>query len=673
MLILLACTDPSTDTGRRPGGGHTGVVDSEDTGETGETGEDSVQPGVFEEIAELDVPMARWGVHPPNTLKGYPSAWDPVTGRLFVTGMQAPVILSVDPTVGHPDSGITLDVPDHHAPLLAADPARRLLYFVTRDFGGVVAVDLDTMEVVGRNAESEQTGGDVTDNVILEAEVDAATGSLWMVNLRDQRLYATPSGCDGDVIEVEDAGKPSGLALAPEGDRLYFLDNLTHMIIAYTPSTGERRPFASVPPVTYAMMAVADDGALAVAGAEVTVFNPDGTIRWTTPSTRAASDVAVVGDTLVVTLQDPLEAGEPGNMGKVQVYRLSDGSHAEVQARWGAERLEADPDGQRIFVSNSSDGSISVLDAATWTNTGDLSVSNAPDTTVYDPTTDTWFVLDRLGGSRIHAWAGDGTIRDFDGGAWPTELAIDVPRRRLIAPRHFTAAIGVWDLDSGAELPEIPLDVTPSTSDTLGDFDYDAASGLAAVVYPETGSLTLVDVINGTRTWSITDADLADGAAKGAGHALLALDVANNLVYVYQKSPLMIKALSLTDGSLADSVELTDAPLAYTLNGMYLDRQDQRLYVSQAVISVPDLTPIRREEHAYRVLCHIDDHLYAVDADEDDTETLWMLHHKTGAQLDSWELGTTTGMRLESSCDPETRTLAVSSLEGATVTLYSLP
>lgn len=650
LQLLLACSDASP------------VDDSEE--------KDTAQ--AFELVGTLDVPMARWGVDVPNTVKIYASAWDGGDGLLYVSGIQLPNILVIDPEEGHPSDGFTFELTGHHNPFLVGDFPRRRLYWLARGNGGVIAFDLDTRTELWRNEAAREDGSSLSHIAAGTAVVDPADGSLYVLD-GDEHVVLR-YGPEGLATPVVGPTSPSGLAADPAGDQLFILDAADDAIYRYRPSTGDYTWFAASAEAPYGALAVADDGAVVVAAITLTVFEPDGTPRWQAEAAGGPLDLEVANGYVAVTISDQSDGLSEEYNREAHLYDLADGSTWEATAEWGAEQITADPAGDRFFVSNGSNGTISVIDAATGATTSTLGVANVPDTSVYDPVTGTRFVLDRLGGSVIHAWKADGTLLTFDGGAWPTELGIDVEARRLYAPQHFTSSITAWDLDTYEVVDHLDLPFYPNSSDTLGDFGMDTTSGLGAVYFPETGSVAAFELNPLRLVWSFSESSFVLGQGKGAGGGLVQLDPTHDQLYVFVGLHNSVETFALADGShLASATLAGNEKLAYTLNSIFLDPVDGQLYLGDDVLQTPELSPVYLLDDMYRVVCRDGDRLFALRALGDNAEQLVTLSPTDGTTAFVADLGSTTGMRFETECDPNERTLTVASLEQAEVRVYSLP
>lgn len=665
--------DSAGDSGDSAGPGDTTPDDSgADTADT-DTGP-AAPPADPELVESWTTSRWRWGIDVGNNLKKYPAVWDPGTQHVLVAGVQLPTVLRVDPTVGHPDSSFTLPTVGHHPPELALDPGRRVLYVVSRGNGSAVALDADTGTVLGRNPMSYTQADSPDDMRVPQVAVDPTSGQLWVVDAYQGTLLAYPPGLDGPPHAWTGLGHPGGVAVDPHGDRVYAYDADDGTIHVIVPSTGSDTVFAQLEPSSLALLAVAADGTVVAEQTVVSAFSPDGTALWSVPLHGSPGALAVAGTRAAVVRLHAAEGYGLESNRAVTLLDLADGATTTVEVGWGADTLGGDDDEGRFFVGDGSDGTVTVVDSASAAVTQTLMVASSPTVTVDDPVGGLRYTLDRSAGFVAEAWNSSGLDGLLDAGPWPLDLALDHTRRRLVIADHLAAQLVQWDLDAGKALPPLRLHVPSPTSETQGDFDYDEASGLAAVVYPETGYVALADLGTGEERWHVQVDGLAVGLDAGAGHAWVQVDPAHDRVWLFDDTPGELLGLDLATGTTMETLTLPEGEhYPYQLRGMFLDPADARLYLGDLALSLPDLETVGTLTDPVRVLCRVDGWLYAVEALTDSSEEVVRLDPTTLAATPVAALGTTSGMRMETSCDPDQRELFVADGEAAAVRRYVLP
>ncbi len=179
-----------------------------------------------------------------------------------------------------------------------------------RGIGGMALHEGGGLVVSGRNVAVKPAGGGAT-QVILEA--DPEHGVLGFNDLATDaagRVYVGSLGFD--PLSADDAPKPgklycieldgsarvvaeevlltNGLALSPDGRRLYHSESLRHVVRVYEVGDGgalsPQRAFAELEGGIPDGLAVAEDGSVWVAiafGGRVDVFEPDGRLRTSLP------------------------------------------------------------------------------------------------------------------------------------------------------------------------------------------------------------------------------------------------------------------------------------------------------------------------------------------------------------------------------------------------------
>ena len=389
--------------------------------------------------------------------------------------------------------------------------------------------------------------------------------------------------------------------------------------------------------------------------------------------------------------EGPRGDGEPGTSQQVTeapsgperhllLFDLATGApKGDVTVGFEARSAVPDVAGGRIFVGNGGDASVSVVDVATATVVATLDAGSAAEHVVVDDKTGDRYVLDRLGGSRIYRWAkGAATVESWAGGKWPSDLAIDGARRRLWALGHYDAALLGWDLDTKAALPPLDLGLPKNRSDTLGDLDYDAVAGIAAVVFPESGGLAVVDVGTGAVLWSRVEASLVAGSKAGPGNAFVAVDGARDRLYVVADHGRRVLAFGLHDGVAAGELALPEVEArqgeAYNVDGAYLDRAGGRLFVGAQVVSVPTLAAGARVEGIGKVFWADASRVLAIVAGSDtEPERLVDLDPRTLAQRATRPLVRTGMMRLNPRYDPAAQRVYAADMAEARVIAWEWP
>ena len=179
-----------------------------------------------------------------------------------------------------------------------------------RGIGGMALHEGGGLVVSGRNVAVKPAGGGAT-LVLLEA--DPERGELGFNDLATDaagRVYVGSIGfrplSDGDApkpgklycidldgsarVVADDVLLTNGLALSPDGRRLYHSESLRHVVRVYEVGEGgdlsPQRAFAEVEGGIPDGLAVAEDGSVWVAiafGGRVDVFEPDGRLRTSLP------------------------------------------------------------------------------------------------------------------------------------------------------------------------------------------------------------------------------------------------------------------------------------------------------------------------------------------------------------------------------------------------------
>ncbi len=686
----------------------------------------------FAPVETLSLPKALWGVDAPNLLKSITVAWDARAARLYAIGMATDRLVVVDPAVGRPTGTIDLDLRVHSPAILRLDEARRRLWRVDKADGAIRVVDLDKGEVVAKAQGGRPARGSDAKYPYKDAAIDPATGWLWVANLEGSSL----TGYSPDLRTTKVATGITGPAsLDARADELLVVDAPSpreSRLLRYRPSTDSIVSESAIPAAAGPTgAAFAPDGTVILKGRRLAALGPDGSPTWSQALDGKAEDVVFTDDTVAVLVGDDAEgsaagggggargrggagAGGPGGRGgggggggrkglppserppldeagdprdaavkdgatgtaerHLLLFDLATGRpKGDVPVRFEAKSASADRASGRIFVGNGGDGSVSVVDVAKGAAVGAYDVGAAAEHVLIDAKTGDRYVVDRLGGSKVYRWAKGATAVDgWDAGKWPSDAVIDAGRRRLWTLGHYDGVLQGWDLDTRTALPPVSLGLPENRSDTLGDLDYDAAVGLAAAVFPESGGLAVVDAAMGKVLWARTEDSLAAGPKAGPGNAFVAVDGKRDRLYVVADHGARVLAFGLRDGSARGELTLGGRALArnelYNINGAWLDRDAGTLYVGPRIVRVPALEEAGSLEGVGKVFWTEPKAILGLaTGGGGEPERLVEVDPSTGAVRASWPLVPTGMMRLNPTYDPASRRVYVADMAEARV------
>lgn len=653
----------------------------------------------FEAAEVLSLPKALWGVDAPNLLKSLAVAWDGRAGRLYAIGIATDRLASIDPAVGRPTGAIDLDVRGHNSAIVRVDEARRRLWRLDKGDGAIRVVDLDTGEVVARSKGTPMARtGEGRGYPIHDAEIDPATGWLWVAN----RAGGALTGWSPDLVATKVAtgiGAPASLDV--RADEILVVDAPTPQsarVLRYRPSTDAIVSELALPRAAGPTNAqFTPDGAILLGGRLLARLGDDGAPRWTAPLGGMSEAVAFVGDTVAVLIGDEVDHGRAETRGagrgrpervegaaddaperRVLLFDVATGApKGEVTVGYEAKSVAVDAAGGRLFVANGGDASVTIVDVAGARVAGTIDVGAAAEHVLVDPETGDRYVVDRLGGSTIYRWPkGAETVEAWPGGRWPSDAVLDGAKRRLWALGHYDAALLGWDLDAKAPVAPIDLGLPANRSDTLGDLDYDPAVGLAAVVFPESGGLAVVDPAKGKVVWSRVDETLAAGAKAGPGNAFVAVDGKRDRLYVVAGHGARVIALGLRDGAAKGEIalEALRREEIYNVNGAWLDRAAGRLYVGPRIVEVPKLIDAGRIDGVGKVFWGDGGTLLGLGPGSGrEPEQLVEIDAASRSIRASWPLVPTGMMRLNPTYDPVGRRVYVADMAEARVLAYEWP
>ncbi|NOY25777.1 MAG: hypothetical protein GXP62_07870 [Oligoflexia bacterium] len=541
-------------------------------------------------VATLDLETARYGVSVPNSVKGIAVAWDPQRKEIWHSGIFSTWLVANDPDTGDPVRAVDIHVDGFNPATLYIDARRRRLFWVNSRKEQIRVVDLDTGKLVKQiDVDSRGLAHYPTSTHAL----DIADGRLWVFNANTGTLNGYDAS-GGQSRPLTGVSRVLDISVAPSGGKLALIDipspRSARLLVIDTVAgrAVEACRFDGRPPKNVLLL---DDGDLVLGGAHLRRVDSHCSTRWTLDLSEPPASLALLGDTLVAPL--PTGGVRDGGIGsQVALIDLATGTlKAKVPSRYEARHVAVDAAGGRVFVGNAADGSISVIPLADPAATHILLVASSADDVVVDPTTGDRYVLSRLGGSRIYRWKKDGSVELFaDQAPWPFALEIDLKRRLLVAPSFFEARLYVWPLDGG-DPQTIDLGIPGSYGDTLGELGYDPETGVAAVIMPATGWLSVVDVDTARIHYTHRFESLAYGEEAGPGSASVAVAAGS----VYVAGPVLGKTWRLGldgDGVLASGRlraasgphHRPDRGSVYAFNRFHFDADAGRLFFGAHVL-----------------------------------------------------------------------------------------
>lgn len=509
--------------------------------------DDNLLDGAPNPVERLELSEAVWGVGVPNAVKGLPLIYDAKKDQIWHSAITSGWVVATDLEKGHPVQAVDLELTERwNVANLLFDAKNRHIIWVSAKGEQLRVVDIDKGELIAKtDPDSGVAQGYPTQACAIDGD-----GWTWVCDQDKGRVTGFDPTCSSSV-EVP-IGKARNVAASPNGRFVGVLSGGAQGGKAqlYSPETREITEFANFGPVGMAerlprKFVVLDDGGMVFVGDEVIRASPEGKALWRTTVDHMPKRMAIVGDSIVLTLADAgFDKGRPG--GETWILDLETGElRAQLETGYESLGIAGDAAGGRIFVAQGGDGTIAVVDTKTNKVSKELHVALSAEDIVVDPDGDR-FVLSRLGGSRIYRWDRKGSVSELGELPWPFELAIDGAGDRLVAATHYDSAIYTYDLKKKKSQPtKIDLGIDFSTGDALGDMDFDEASGLAAVVHPESGWVVVADTKTNEVVWKKQYAEFAIPSSAGPGKGLVA--IGKDRVYAVLGGEVVL-ALSLKNG-----------------------------------------------------------------------------------------------------------------------------
>lgn len=496
-------------------------------------------------VGVVDLEQTRLGFPAPNSIKGMTVAWDPERKLLWHASIFSTWLIGHDPETGAPVRAIDMEVEGFNPNQLHFDAARDRMVYISTATEMIRAVDLDKGTLLQR---IDVSGKGNRSNPTQASALDRATGRFWVWNAHNRTLNGY--SFDGEpTVPLTGMTDVISMSTSPSGGKLALIDGTDRMasrVVVVDTVSGQSSVACQLtgqPPNRVVLM---DDGSMILGGTRSRKVDASCVEQWALDMTTAPETWAWEGGHLLAGMEFGGAAiGKIGSL--VAVIEPATGRLVnQVSSRWESQSISVDVEGKRAFVGNGGDGSATVLSLPTGAVDRTLPLASSADDVVVDSRTGDRYILSRLGGSRIYKWAKDGTVSLFtDQAAWPFALAVDPERRLLLAPSFFEARLYAWPLDGGQGF-SLDLGIPGSVGDSIGDFAYDPATGRAAVVLPEKGWVSAVDVQARAVLFTRQFPELEAGTKAGPGVGAVA--VANDSVYVGATRHSMIWRLDPKNG-----------------------------------------------------------------------------------------------------------------------------
>lgn len=672
----------------------------------------------------LSINHSLWGEALPNAVKGIAVAYDEASKIIYTSGITSPYLMLTHVGEKRPFKAIDLGTKGTSTSSMLIDKKNGHLIWVGKKTGSIRVIDLKTHEVLFRHDSTEKYRDRYP---VKDVALDEKTGWILVANTGVHAVegYSPDLQTTSKLAGIENpfsiAGLPNGKGLlildaaSREEMVLYRFDGVDKKAVElqrFKETLGHRPPKA---------VQVTQDGMVLLMSRWVTLLDDTLQTVWTVPLPEDPKMALGLGDgSLAFLLRDVGHKRGTARSAVVFLNRRSGGIIKNIEVGFEASFLAWDAAGKRLFVGNGGDGSVSVIDLETYEEIEKIDVANAAEGLVVDDKTGTRYILNRLGGSEIYAWQKNSNeLTRIPGGNWPSELAIDVVRRRLFALSHYDSAVFVWDLDSLKRLDTVSLDVSRNTGDSLGDFDYDPKTGLAAAVFPEHGDVVVVDMTTSKVLWKKRFREMSVGNAAGPGQAGLLISAKKNRLYVYSKQLESVQLLDLKSGNLIQTLALGSSrptvkpfgkkprfanqgdsfdggmppkikppkmgkgpkpfmkkgreqgqSLGYAINNMYLDEKKGRFYLNDLMIEESSFTVRKKIEGVKKIFYVDDDKMFGLNLDSQGQESLVVLDPKDQTVRRTFPLAITEMMRLVPTYDAQENLLYISNLALATVTVY---
>lgn len=635
------------------------------------------------EVLELNQRL--WGERLPNTVKSVYPAYDPTSGRVYSMSITADWMLVIDPAAKHPAEAIPFEVKGWNIGEIIVDDARRRLVWVMKDGSFVRVWDLQTRTVVADHNPSAKQGGGSRYPVI-GAALDTKTGKIYTAD-RDRKALTiySPDLSTNTTIP----GLIGPMKAAPEGGTVYVMTGGgrgTSSIVAVDTAADTHRTLFSFSPSALGRsmpnFAPAKGGGFYLTGDTIQKVDSAGKVAWISKRIGSGAHETIdFGDTVAAVMSKPEFARDGSPYGGVALLDAKTGRiKSVVRTRFQTQTATADFAGQRLFVGNAADASLEVIDIATGKMLNTVDTGNAVEGVAIDAKTGNRYLLDRLGGSQIYRWGKDGALTALgDVPPWPFELHVDAQRRVLVAPSHFDGKLHSWDLDSGAARAPLDLGCPAGSGDTIGDLAYDDASGMGAVVFPETGCIAVFDGKKNQKVWSTVEKNLVVGSEGGPGKGLGAILDGALYVAIGENNAVLQKRDLATGRVLVETpVPRPNPPPApwqrgLGLNSMIADPAGRRIFLAGMVLDPTTLVATKTLSDVSLVF-HIDaDKVLARSNDQQEMEAVLELDPRTLKVRNRWPLIHTLSMPQQLAFDPATSTVYAADLARATVAAYDWP
>lgn len=262
-----------------------------------------------------------------------------------------------------------------------------------------------------------------------------------------------------------------------------------------------------------------------------------------------------------------------GAYGVIEIYDSSNNKKGEIIHGPDALYFTIDYKTNKLYTTNTGDGSISVFDLNKLESTNycernscwikDIDIGNSADEVVV-ASSGNMYVRNRLGGSVIYKYnpsAKDFCVIDNEKnvsknaaiwnnnwfglalGMWPSDMELSKDEKRLYVLSHYAALIDIIDTTTNKVINKIKFTTSlkPRT-DSISAMTVDKRRDKIFCVWPELGVIGVADGVNNKvlGTIDLTQYGFDKVANAGPGQINLAVDEKNGKLYVYFSGKLLV-------------------------------------------------------------------------------------------------------------------------------------
>ncbi len=558
------------------------------------------------EYTTIRIPELRGVTLSDNVLKIFSATADSTRNRVYVSGILTPHIAVMDGATEQWIGTIDTKMSGYSYKYLYNDAVANYLYVVDTEHKELRRIDLGTNAIAG----PVTINGGIT-----PACTDSKRGYIYLASGTSPYLSAYDGKTLTQVWTSDSMGIGTGeMIYDPASDVLFVLDVASQAtqrpIYRFNPETQQISSTISysVPSGDRSRRLLRDteSGRFIVSTyRNILVLNSDGSAYKTiaVPTDYEIENMLYdqVHKRIVVLSVKKAASGEAaGVSGRMSVYNPDTGeTTATIDFGKKPHQMCLNSATNKIYVPNGDAGTVWQISTDSYSSATAMRLGDSLEQIVAADNGASLYMNSRLGGSYLLNLNPDsGVFETFESGIWPVPIRTDAAGERLFILNAWDSTLSVYTLKPTRTLQAtIPIGLSKGTTDRLPDLAIDSTHRLAYIAYPEFGKIAVVSWEQMSNTKTITLDGFATGdAEQGPGNLQLAVNEADNLLFVFWKNERKLNVFNIANNYAKTDVDISALDWKKVQNGqgtdtLFFDSEKKKLFLGPFELSASTGSP----------------------------------------------------------------------------------